>query len=136
VTAPLRVALHGADGRMGRAILRAMVDTKGFNLVAAIDRNATARGADAGERAGVGHIGVQLTGEMAAVASADVVIDFSHRLRRRATAARGGHDGAHAGDDRRARRAREEDAHGRGAEHQHRRDRALPPRQGGDAPAR
>jgi 4-hydroxy-tetrahydrodipicolinate reductase len=79
VTAPLRVALHGADGRMGRAILRAMVDTKGFNLVAAIDRNATARGADAGERAGVGHIGVQLTGEMAAVASADVVIDFSHR---------------------------------------------------------
>lgn len=67
MTEKLRVAMHGAEGRMGRAILRAIAESTDLALAAAIDRNA-------------GHVdGHVVTHNLAAIASADVVIDFSHR---------------------------------------------------------
>lgn len=76
---PLRVAMHGADGRMGHAIVRAIAESDSFVLAAAIDHGRDAIGADAGERSGAKKNGVVITNDFAAIANADVVIDFSHR---------------------------------------------------------
>ncbi len=66
---PLRIAIGGATGRMGRAIAR-LIPEHGCVLV-----GACAAGSDVG-----GHIeGVKVTGNPAeAVENAEVVIDFSH----------------------------------------------------------
>lgn len=59
----LRIAMHGAAGRMGQAIARAIAESPDLVLAAGIDR--TADGA--------------VTSDVGAIAAADVVIDFSHR---------------------------------------------------------
>nr|WP_236607037.1 4-hydroxy-tetrahydrodipicolinate reductase [Sandaracinus amylolyticus] len=74
----LRVAMHGAGGRMGRAIVRAIADDGKLALIAAIDREGgDAIGKDAGELAGVGSLGVTVSADRALATKADVVIDFS-----------------------------------------------------------
>lgn len=74
----LRVAMHGASGRMGRAIIRAVADDAGLALVAAVDREGSeVLGRDAGELAQGSALGVAITAEREAATRADVVIDFS-----------------------------------------------------------
>ncbi len=75
-----RVVVHGAAGRMGRAVVAAL-DAGGVDarLVAAVERDGDAAiGRDAGELAGVATLGVKVAASLAAaLAAADVVIDFS-----------------------------------------------------------
>lgn len=74
-----RIAIAGAGGRMGRALVQAVVAAEGATLAAAIERpDSTLIGADAGELAGVGALGVKVTGDLAAVINDfDVLIDFT-----------------------------------------------------------
>lgn len=75
-----RVSVHGAAGRMGRSIVRALVDDKGATLVSAIERGShSALGQDAGVLAGLPEpLGIALTSSLeAALERAEVVIDFS-----------------------------------------------------------
>jgi 4-hydroxy-tetrahydrodipicolinate reductase len=83
----LRIAMHGAGGRMGRAIVRAISEEASLSLVAALDREGSdALGRDAGELAQVGTIGVALVADRVALRGADVVIDFSSPAATAATA--------------------------------------------------
>jgi len=72
----MRVAVVGANGRMGRAVVRLAV-TGGLDVTCAI--GAADVGRDAGELAGVGSIGTSVVDGLAALehAKADVLIDFS-----------------------------------------------------------
>jgi len=74
-----RIAINGAAGRMGRCLIQAVEQTQGLELSAAIDRaESSLIGADAGEMAGVGTLGVVLTADVAAAtAISDVIIDFT-----------------------------------------------------------
>jgi 4-hydroxy-tetrahydrodipicolinate reductase len=76
MSAPLRVALLGATGRMGRAVVRLAVQG-GMKVVHA--SSAADVGRDAGELAGVGVLGVAVAADLAglAAAKADVLVDFS-----------------------------------------------------------
>ncbi len=73
---PIRIAIHGAAGRMGqRLVALARADAE-LSLVAAIDAPSHPRlGEDAGMVAGVGPIGVRLTANLET--PVDVVVDFS-----------------------------------------------------------
>jgi 4-hydroxy-tetrahydrodipicolinate reductase len=75
----IRAAIIGVTGRMGCALIRAAAETPDIRVTSAVASPAnTTLGRDAGELAGVGNIGVAVTNDLAAaVASADVVIDFS-----------------------------------------------------------
>ncbi len=60
--------MHGAAGRMGRAIARAAIEAGDAELAVAIDRG------------GAGEVEGTIVGsDLDAIAAADVVIDFSHR---------------------------------------------------------
>jgi 4-hydroxy-tetrahydrodipicolinate reductase len=74
-----KVAINGAAGRMGRCLIQAVHQTEGLVLSAAIDRaDSSLLGADAGELAGVGKLGVALTSDVAeATKQSDVIIDFT-----------------------------------------------------------
>ena len=74
-----RIAINGAAGRMGRCLIQAVEQTEGLELSAAIDRaDSSLLGADAGELAGVGKLGVAITTDIdAATADSDVIIDFT-----------------------------------------------------------
>ncbi len=78
MSAAPRIGILGAGGRMGRILIQA-VQQAGYQLGAAVVRpESTLIGADAGELAGIGSIGVKLTGSLAEVLEdCDVVIDFS-----------------------------------------------------------
>jgi 4-hydroxy-tetrahydrodipicolinate reductase len=75
----LRVALLGATGRMGRAVLEALPDWPDLELSGALASPASrALGRDAGEAAGLDATGVAVTADRGvALAQADVAIDFS-----------------------------------------------------------
>ena len=75
-----RIAITGAAGRMGKILIEAVGQAQGAGLTAAVDRpDSTLVGADAGELAGQGRIGVPLSGDLARVAEEfDVLIDFTH----------------------------------------------------------
>ncbi|MGI1669472.1 MAG: 4-hydroxy-tetrahydrodipicolinate reductase [Neptuniibacter sp.] len=75
----IRVAVTGAAGRMGKANIEALQMAEGIKLGAAIvEPTSTLVGADAGEVAGVGKLGVAIVGSLAdAVADFDVLIDFT-----------------------------------------------------------
>lgn len=75
----IRVAVTGAAGRMGKANIEALQMAEGIELGAAIvEPSSTLVGADAGEVAGVGKLGVAMVGSLAdAVADFDVLIDFT-----------------------------------------------------------
>lgn len=72
------MVVSGAAGRMGREVVRAVVEAEDMDLVAAVDR--TEIGADAGELAGVGAKGVAVTEDLkAALISTHptVLVDFT-----------------------------------------------------------
>ena len=72
-----RIAICGAGGRMGRALIAAVHAAEGVQLSAAIERNGSEfLGQDAGELAGVGRLGVSITDDLAQV-DFDVDIDFT-----------------------------------------------------------
>ncbi|MEP3046970.1 MAG: 4-hydroxy-tetrahydrodipicolinate reductase [Roseibium sp.] len=75
----MRLVIVGAGGRMGRALTRAVVDSDGAEIVAAIEREgADTLGSDAGELAGVGPIDIRITDDpLEAFARADGVLDFT-----------------------------------------------------------
>ena len=75
----LGVAVVGAGGRMGRMLVDVIARGEDVHLAAACDRpDGAAVGRDAGEMAGSGPSGVVVTEDPdAAIAGADVVIDFS-----------------------------------------------------------
>ena len=74
-----RIAVNGAAGRMGRCLIQAVAQTEGLTLSAAIARvESSLLGADAGELAGVGKLGVEITSDFgAAIALSDVIVDFT-----------------------------------------------------------
>lgn len=75
----MRVAITGAAGRMGKVLIEAVQDADGVTLGAAIvNPDSSLIGADAGEVAGVGKLGVLMVGSLdEAVANFDVLIDFT-----------------------------------------------------------
>ncbi len=74
-----RIAVSGAAGRMGRTVVQAVAEDDALRLGAAVDRPGISLiGADAGEVAGVGSLGVPIVDSLAAVVDAfDVLIDFT-----------------------------------------------------------
>jgi 4-hydroxy-tetrahydrodipicolinate reductase len=70
----------GAAGRMGKILIEAVGQAEGARLTAAVDRpDSSLIGADAGELAALGKIGVVLAGDLNAVLDQfDVLIDFTH----------------------------------------------------------
>lgn len=75
-----RIAVMGAAGRMGKNLIDAVQQATGAQLSAAIDRpDSSLIGADAGELAGLGKLGVTLVSDLQAVLTQfDVLIDFTH----------------------------------------------------------
>lgn len=75
----MRIAVTGVGGRMGKALVDAIGQANGVVLTAATERpGSTLLGADAGELAGIGRMGVPVVGELAAVVDAfDLLIDFT-----------------------------------------------------------
>jgi len=74
-----RIAVCGAAGRMGRAILEVCDDTEGVIVSAAIEHAASPRlGMDSGEVAGIGTNGVPVVADINSVLDEfDVLIDFT-----------------------------------------------------------
>src|SRR5271154_4262208 len=72
----MRIAVVGANGRMGRAVVRLAV-TGGVEVTCAIGAGDVGR--DAGELAGVSSIGTSIVDGLAALehAKVDLLIDFS-----------------------------------------------------------
>lgn len=75
----VRVAVIGAAGRMGRALIQAITEGEGVTLAAAVDRPGNSLiGADAGEMAAIGKLGVAVADSLEAVKEDfDVLIDFT-----------------------------------------------------------
>jgi 4-hydroxy-tetrahydrodipicolinate reductase len=75
----MRLVVTGAAGRMGRMLVKMIVETNGVALAGALEREgASALGADAGALAGCDKIGVAVTADpLAAVLHADGIVDFS-----------------------------------------------------------
>jgi len=74
-----KIAVTGAAGRMGRALIEACHAAEGVTLTAAIQRpGSSIIGADAGELAGVGKLGVPVVDSLEKVlGDFDVLIDFT-----------------------------------------------------------
>ena len=74
----IHVAINGACGRMGQRLVALAREDAELVLVAAIDNPKHPNiGKDAGELAGVGPVGVKVTGELSLSVKPDVLIDFS-----------------------------------------------------------
>ncbi len=75
----LKIAIHGAAGRMGTTILQQLVQNPKMKLVGAVDVAAAPNcGKDAGEVAGIDNVGVPIQPDLHdATVDADVIIDFS-----------------------------------------------------------
>lgn len=75
----MRIAVVGAAGRMGKALIEAVCQAEGVSLTAAIvQADSSLIGADAGELAGVGKLGVRLVDSLSAVTDDfDLLIDFT-----------------------------------------------------------
>ena len=77
---PVRIAVLGATGRMGRSLIHAIHDSTEFELVGALaSPDSPALGSDAGEVAGLNRrFGTTVTAEHAvALARAEVALDFT-----------------------------------------------------------
>lgn len=74
-----KIAVTGAGGRMGKAIIEAIQETEGVVLGAAIERPGSSLiGADAGEVAGVGTLGIAIAENLSAVTGDfDILIEFT-----------------------------------------------------------
>lgn len=76
----IQIAVSGAAGRMGREVVRAVIEAEALELVAAVDSDPRHRGADAGELAGVSKVGVALQADLEAALNATrphVLVDFT-----------------------------------------------------------
>ncbi|AGO16616.1 4-hydroxy-tetrahydrodipicolinate reductase [Glaesserella parasuis] len=75
----LKIGVVGADGRMGRQLIQAVNNAEGVELGAAFERKGSSLvGADAGELAGIGHLGVTVTDDLASQLNHfDLLIDFT-----------------------------------------------------------
>ena len=75
----LGLIVCGVGGRMGGAVVRAVNQTAGFRLAAAIDRSGSSRiGKDAGDIAGAGQLGIQVTDKIQPQLKPNtVIIDFT-----------------------------------------------------------
>jgi 4-hydroxy-tetrahydrodipicolinate reductase len=73
------ICIVGAGGRMGRTLIEAVGQAEGLALTAATEQpGSSLLGADAGEVAGVGRLGVAIGDDPAALTDAfDVLIDFT-----------------------------------------------------------
>jgi len=76
---PIKLVVVGAGGRMGQSLIRAVHETSGAVLHAAIGRDGSPFiGKDAGELSGAGTIGVPVTADpLKAFVDADGVLDFT-----------------------------------------------------------
>jgi len=75
----IRVAVTGAAGRMGKTLIEAIYGAEGVTLAGAIEHSGSSLlGADAGELAGVGRLGVLVVDDLAEIKDAfDLLIDFT-----------------------------------------------------------
>lgn len=74
----IKLGVNGAGGRMGRRIVAVASQTPGIKVKLALDSaNSPALGQDAGELAGVGHLGVPVASAEELFDAVDVMIDFS-----------------------------------------------------------
>ncbi|WP_194757305.1 4-hydroxy-tetrahydrodipicolinate reductase [Aliidiomarina indica] len=74
---PLNIALVGASGRMGKAVVQAVTQTDATRLVAALTHaNSRHIGEDSGQLAGSDKNHVTISADYSALAQAQVVIDF------------------------------------------------------------
>lgn len=74
----IRVAVSGAAGRMGREVVRAVVEAEGLELAAAVDTQQS--GVDAGLLAGIGETGINVEVDLTTAlqrSKADVLVDFT-----------------------------------------------------------
>jgi 4-hydroxy-tetrahydrodipicolinate reductase len=76
--ATLKLAIAGSSGRMGRALIEAVLRASDLKLAAALEQNGDAAvGKDAGEMVGA-PCGVKVTGDFAnAIAGCDALVDFT-----------------------------------------------------------
>jgi 4-hydroxy-tetrahydrodipicolinate reductase len=73
-----KIAINGACGRMGQRLVALAHEESDLAVVAAVDSGRhPSQGRDAGELAGVGNIGVDVTPTLPLDVQPDVVIDFS-----------------------------------------------------------
>ena len=73
---PVRVAVIGAAGRMGRELCRAALETEGLELAGGtVEPGAPELGADLGELSGAGRVGITVAEDPPP--SADVVVEFT-----------------------------------------------------------
>jgi len=79
LSAPLRIAVAGAGGRMGRTVAAAAHELDGVCVAAALEApGSPCLGQDVGVLAGIGVIGVEVGDSLQAVAEAfDVLVDFT-----------------------------------------------------------
>jgi 4-hydroxy-tetrahydrodipicolinate reductase len=77
--AEMRLVVAGAGGRMGRTLVKAIADAKGFALAGALeDARSPLIGWDAGVLAGLGENGIKLIGDLAPLMDkADGIVDFT-----------------------------------------------------------
>lgn len=74
---PIRIAVNGAAGRMGRRLVALIQETEGLALAAALEFSGSEHlGADAGLLAGVGELGIKLAATLP-TKGVNVLIDFS-----------------------------------------------------------
>jgi len=75
----VRIGVCGAAGRMGKTILEVCHDNDAVEVTAAIEYSGSSiLGLDAGELAGIGKLGVNITDDISSVAGqVDVMIDFT-----------------------------------------------------------
>lgn len=76
---PMKLAVTGAGGRMGQTLIRIIQATPGATLSGAIERAGSPHiGQDAGELAGVGHLGIPITDDALSVfVGVEGVLDFT-----------------------------------------------------------
>jgi 4-hydroxy-tetrahydrodipicolinate reductase len=77
--ADMRIIVAGAGGRMGRTLIKAIADNKGFALAGALeDARSPLIGQDAGALAGLGDNGVKLAADAGPLMDeADAIVDFT-----------------------------------------------------------
>ena len=75
----LKIGIVGAGGRMGRQLIQAVHAAEGVELGAAFERKGSSLvGADAGELAAIGHLGIKVADDLLAEKNNfDVLIDFT-----------------------------------------------------------
>ncbi len=75
----VRLAIFGAAGRMGKALIRCADRVDGVEVVAAIEAEGNpALGEDAGVAAGLPASGIEITSDKTTAGVADVIIDFTY----------------------------------------------------------